>query len=128
MPQTGTALYWFITYTTSFSSVQNRIRPQIVYQPKWKHDHKEPLKKMKIQSHVRYSKKPTSLHNFPRYKNVASYSLQEFRFFHLLHWSGSMEITQLRNCSLMKCFALIYNYSPLHPLLALTLSPNAPQY
>ena len=41
MPETSAAFDRLITNPTPFSSVENRIRPQIVYQPKGKHDDKK---------------------------------------------------------------------------------------
>lgn len=42
MPKTSAALDRFITNSTSFSPIEDRIRPQIIYQPKGKHDEKKP--------------------------------------------------------------------------------------
>lgn len=44
MPKTGAALDRFITNSTSFSPVEDRIRPQVIYQPKGKHDEKKPCR------------------------------------------------------------------------------------
>lgn len=44
MPKTSAALDRFITNSTSFSPVEDRIGPQIIYQPKGKHDEKKPYK------------------------------------------------------------------------------------
>lgn len=44
MPKTSAALDRFITNSTSFSPVKDRIGPQIIYQPEGKHDEKKPYK------------------------------------------------------------------------------------
>lgn len=44
MPKTGAALDRFVTNSTSFSPVEDRIRPQVIYQPKGKHDEKKPCR------------------------------------------------------------------------------------
>lgn len=50
MPKTSAALDRFITNSTSFSPVEDRIGPQIIYQPEGKHDKKKPYKETR-QSH-----------------------------------------------------------------------------
>lgn len=42
MPQTGTTLHRFIANPTSFCPVEDRVRPQVVDQPKWEHQQNKP--------------------------------------------------------------------------------------
>lgn len=54
MPQTSATFDRFIANTTSLSSVENRVRPKVVYQPEWQHDDEKSYQKVQVKHFIQF--------------------------------------------------------------------------
>lgn len=54
MPQTSATFDRFIANTTSLSSVENRVRPKVIYQPEWQHDDEKSYQKVQVKHFIQF--------------------------------------------------------------------------